>query len=316
MAISTGKKSTVNSFSFKRYIGIAPCKILAVNPNKAKMEELFGSAPENEPVYVGKDEKLNVPNTRITFVVQPIADFEVAPISISFFLTKSAMISQAGKCKVIDKYGRTAWVTKEEFTAKAIPMYSNGPAQLDKDYKPCYIGQEELVKFLISYMWIEPIKLWNNNERKFYENPNKEACECSLDNIDKYFNGDISEITKCLEIQPENIVDICFGVRNTEDGKQYQAFFKEEFTRGGARSHKNIERALQQAKERGAYATTEFATTDFKEYSFQVTEFKPQAENEVLPDFASAAPAVPDFSTPTASEDNLPFNNASEETPW
>jgi hypothetical protein len=289
-------------------MGIATCNILAVNPNKAKMEEIFGSSPEEEPSYIGTDEKLNVPTARITFVLQPKVDIEdVQPISISFFLTKTAMVSQAGKCKVIDKYGRTAWVTKEEFMAKAIPQYSNGPAQLDKDYKPCYIGQEELVKFLISYLWIDPIKLWNKNTASFYENPNKEACECSLDNIDNYFKGDISEITKALEMFPDNIVDVCFGVRTTDEGKQYQSFFKEEFTRGGARSHNNIVRALDKAKERGAYATTDFSTGEFKEFAVKVTEFKPQPEEDQLPDFG--APTV-------TSTDEVPFDKASEVAPW
>ena len=53
MAIAKGKESTEGSF--KRYIGIAPCFIKGVNPDKAHLESIYGEQ-DKEPSYVGEVE--------------------------------------------------------------------------------------------------------------------------------------------------------------------------------------------------------------------------------------------------------------------
>jgi hypothetical protein len=277
--------------------------ILAVNPSGAEMEKLLGVAPKEEPVYTGTDEKLKVPNCRVTFIVQPIGCEEVSPQTITFFLTKAPMISQSGKCKVIDKYGRTCWVTKEEFKAKAIPMYANGPANVDKNYKPCIVGQEELTNFIKNFLGINNPMRYDKTTNTWYMGPNPQDCECSLDNIDSYFTGDISEIKKAIAMQPENSVTVMFGIRTTQEGKQYQAFYKDLFLRGDAGFNLNdasyavkaFTKSLTAAKERGAFPTTEFLPKAFQEYEVTATNFKEQSADETVME-------LPDFDTPTVSD--------------
>jgi hypothetical protein len=310
MAISSGKTTNNSQNSFTRYIGVAPCEVLAINPNAAKTKELFNYEPENEPSYFGQDDKGNL-TARVTFVVKPVlkdaSGNQYPPMTVTFFLTKAPLISQAGKCKVIDKYGRTAWVTQDEYKAKAIPMYSNGPAKLDKDYKPCYYGQDELTKFIISYLGIAPIDVWNNNTRKFEENPNKADCYCSLDNIENYFKGDFKEVIDAIAMQPKNAVDICFGVRKDMEGRMFQTFLKSAFCRGFSKSHKNIEREITQGIERGAFFNTEYSAGDFMPYQYKVkeTEFKQQGAGEQI-DIDFGTPTVTEPQQ-TIQEDELPF---------
>ena len=52
MAVAKGKVSSEGG-DIKRYIGVAPVFVLAVNPTKSKLEEIYGTTIENDPVYVG-----------------------------------------------------------------------------------------------------------------------------------------------------------------------------------------------------------------------------------------------------------------------
>jgi hypothetical protein len=289
MAFASGKKSTTST-EFNRYTGMAPCKILAVNPDKAKMEELFGSTLEKEPEYTGTQESngKTVKTARVSFVVQPIVeDLDVSPITINFFISEEYMVSQAGKYKVIDKYGRTAWVTKEQAKNHEIPVYSNGmAANIDKDYKPCYKGQEELVTFLRDFLGIYSPMRYNSIEKSWYMVPNPEECEGALDHVDKYFKGDFSEVKELVNLQPENVVSIWFGVRVTDDGKQYQSFLKEAFVKGynTKKYYTGITKVLNERKQAGAYATTEFGKPElFEVFRLKVTQFKEQDASEELP---------------------------------
>ena len=51
MAISRGNASK-EAQEFKRYIGVCPVFVKAVNPNKAEHEKLFNTTLEEAPVYV------------------------------------------------------------------------------------------------------------------------------------------------------------------------------------------------------------------------------------------------------------------------
>ena len=53
--VAKGKISSEGG-EVKRYIGVAPVFVLAVNPDKKKLEELYGNTLENDPVYVGEVE--------------------------------------------------------------------------------------------------------------------------------------------------------------------------------------------------------------------------------------------------------------------
>ena len=69
MALAKGKEST-EELEIKRYVGVAPVYVLAVNPNKAKLEELYGRKLDKEPEYV--TEKDGVKSARIDFIVKTV----------------------------------------------------------------------------------------------------------------------------------------------------------------------------------------------------------------------------------------------------
>lgn len=283
MAIARGKEST-EGVGFKRFVGVAPCFVRGVNPTKAEMEEAFNATLESEPEYVSVQEvdengaKVKYPSARISFLVNPDPEkvgFDAGLITVSMFIRKQFRFNKdRSKIQVIDKYGRTAWVTQDEMKTHAIPMYSNGPANIDADYRPAYVGEEALTNFLIAYLNIPSPMRYNKTEKKWYPSDNPQESECRLENPDKFFSNDFSELRECISYQPNNKVKILFGVRTTDDNKQYQAAFTDMFLRNSNNDYSKLDTAVQEKKEAGAYSTTEFVVGDFREYDVNATDFQ------------------------------------------
>lgn len=311
MAFSKGTKRDAE-ISVKRYIGLAAVKILGVNPTAEEQNKFFNTTAFTEnPVYVGKtkvkndrEEEIEVPQVRLNFVVRTNPSIKCnngieMTTNISIFLSKGYQYSHKNgvtKIKVIDEFGRTAWATAEELKTKAIPMYANGPARLTNNYKPCYIGEEEALNFLKVYLGIPNPEVWNEKEQKFVMKPASELedCKCGFDNIEKYFNGDVSEIKEILTYQPENMVKVLFGVRTADDGKQYQAAYTRMFVSVTSTNYKRLEADLASAQQAGAFQTTAFEVCDLKEFNIQATDYSKETASQ-------------DFNQAPAND--LPFSN-------
>lgn len=278
MAVAKGKESTDREF--KRFIGVAPCFVKGVNPNKAQMEALYGPQ-EKDPEYVGEVEvddngtKIKVPNVRINLLTLPDAEVtgvEVKPIGVPLFIQKRVRYNRdKTKVQVIDKYGRTAWVTIEQAKNHEIPMYSNGPANLDKDYRPCYVGEEKLTNFIINYLNIPSVMKYNNTEKKWYMVEHPEDSECRLDHIEDYFKGNFSELNEVLSLQPNNKVKVLFGIRTDNEGRQYQTAYTDMFLKNSVSDYSKLDADVQERKNAGAYSNTEFECVPFHEYVVKST---------------------------------------------
>lgn len=277
MAFSKGKESVdvVN----KKYIGVAPVYVLAVNPNKEQLEKLYNTQLEKEPEYLGEvevgEDKHKVKNVRLDFVVKTVADrcngIEFTT-KVSFFIRNEYRYNKdKTKVQVIDKYGRTVWVTVEQAKAHEIPIYSNGPANIDKDYRPIFVGEEELTSFIKTYLNIPDVMKYVNNTWIMVDKP--EDCEARLDNIAKYFNGDFKELKDIISLQPNNKIKVLFGVKSTDKG-QFQAVYTNMFLKNNVTKYDKLKDNLQERKAAGAYSTTEFEVVDLKEYTVEATNFE------------------------------------------
>ena len=274
MAFSTGKESSEGG-SIKRYIGVAPVKVVATNPSKSELEAIYNTTLDKAPEYTGTQEVegKNVPYARIDFVVKTDAercDGIEMTTKVSYFVRKEYRFNRdKSKVQVIDKYGRTAWVTKEQANAHEVPMYANGPANLDKDYRPCYVGEEDLTNFIKVYLNIPSVQKYVDGKWILVDNPSES--EARLDGIDKFFAGDFGELKEIMSYQPNNKVKVLFGVRTTDDGKQYQAAYTQMVLRNGTTDFSKLDKDLQERKAAGAYPTTEFEAVNIKEYVVNAT---------------------------------------------
>ena len=297
MAFAKGAESKEGN-TVKRYIGVAPVFVLAVNPNKAELEKLYNTQLENDPEYLSEievgEDKHKVQNVRLDFIVKTDAEkcggIEFTT-KVPFFIRKEYRYNRdKTKVQVIDKYGRTAWVTIEQAEAHEIPVYKNGPANIDKDYRPLYSGEEELTKFIKAYLNIPNVMKYVNKQWVLIDKP--EEAEVRLDEISNYFKGNYSELNEILTYQPQNKVKLLFGVRTTDDNKQFQAVYTEMFLKNGVTDYSRLDKDVQERKNAGAYPTTEFEVCDLKVYQVGATDLSNAAVPGDMPDFTDA-PANP-----------------------
>lgn len=288
MAIARGNESK-EAQEFKRYIGVAPVFIKAINPDKKEHEALFNTTLEEAPKYLGTAEDKNgntIKSARIQLVFQPDAEkigFEMPLVTMALFLQNTPRVGgDSGKTQVIDKYGRTAWATPEDLETHRIPVYANGPADIDKDYRPAYVGEEELMEFVKAYLCIPSITVWDNETKKMVLNSKvkPEECECRFDSLDKVFKGDFTEIKDALGFQPLNKVKILLGVRtDAETGRLYQSVYTRKFLRNSATNYNSLDKSVQEsinyALAHNKTVNTEYDVAPVHEYVVTPTKFTP-----------------------------------------
>lgn len=294
MAFGQGQVST-EEVSFKKYIGVASVNVLAVNPTKEKLEEIYGRELSKAPEYTEETE-INgekVAKVRIDFVIkadnEKYKDANGKPVEliskISFFLANRYKYnSENTKVQVKDKYGRFAWVTVEQAKNHEIPQYSNGPANIDKDYKPAYDGEEDLINFIKTFLNIPSCQNYIDGKWVMKDADKLEDCEASLDHISDYFKGDTSELSTILSYQPTNKVKVLFGIKNSNDGKQFQTVYNKMVLRNNVRDYGKLDANVKETQSRGSMSTSEFDCTDLHEYVVKATDLsKEESSNAPMP---------------------------------
>ena len=274
MAISRGNASK-EAQEFKRYIGVCPVFVKAVNPNKAEHEKLFNTTLEEAPVYVQDKEDAegnSYKNVRISIVMQPDVEkigFEMPLVTMPLFVT----------------------------------TYSNGKkADISNDYRIAFVGEEDLTAFIKAFLCIPSITKWDKDKKCMVPNSEvkPEECECRLEveSFEKLFKGDFSEIKEILGFQPNNKVKVCLGVRtDANSGKLFQSVYTKKFMSNTSTNYNSLDKMLQAdasyAAENNKVLNTEYSAETIHEYS-------------VIPTNFSAAPeAVP--------SDDMPFDSPSED---
>jgi hypothetical protein len=300
MAFAKGNESTEGN-SIVRYIGVAPVNVLSINPTKAELEGFFNTELENEPEYLGESEVdgNKVPYARITFITKPVAEkvgMDVAPISISLFVRKEFKMNRDNtKVQVIDEYGNTGWATKEECANHSQLLSKAGKAlKISTNYRPAYNGEAELTDFIKAFLNIPDAFEYTEGNWKLKKDADMSIAR--FENVENMFKGDFTEIKDAIAFQPDNKIKILFGVRKNDEGKMYQTFYKEMFLKNSVNDYSKLDKDVQERKNNGGYANTDFNVCPFKVYDIKATDFN-EVENNVDPFAANtdAAPANPWF---------------------
>ena len=293
--------SNADYVDIRKYIGVASISVLALNPNNAKLRSFGWQIPEgaDEPKYQTVDAE-GRKSARLRMLVQ-IQDLDDKPvIALDYWVRPDVMFNKdQTKCKVIDSFGRTAFGTKAEVQSKQIPQYANGPAKISSDYKPCHSGEEELVLFLLKYLNVTPLNIFDRVKKDWV--PTKNPGHVTIDRWRNLCDGDVSEIAAAIAMQPDNRVKVILGVRTTDDNKTYQTFMPTTYIGNGALPERNTGEYSAARKAIDKYieshpntaANIEFAATPVKEWSVEATEVK---ENDESLSFDNA-------------DDDLPFDN-------
>ena len=289
----------------KRYTGVGSIFVVGVNPSKSELEKLYDRELDKDPEYI--TEKDGVISARIEFIIKTDSTAKCNNgieliTKLPVFISKEYRFNKdKTKVQVIDKYGRTAWVTKEQAKNHEIPVYGNGkPANIDKDYRPAYVGEEIVTNFLKLFLGIPNVEKWAKNEETgrrevvgLVDNP--QDCECRLENIEDYFKGKFNEIRDAVNLMPNNKIKVLFGVRTTDDGKQYQDVYTRKFLSNAVSVYDKLAEDVQNNKDNGAYPNTEFVIADLQEYTVQATNFNNNNNDNGDMPFDGEAPAATDW---------------------
>ena len=277
LAIGKTQESTETQ-EFKRYVGVGSSFVVAVNPTKKELEEIYGREMANEPEYVVDTD--NGKEARISFVVKtdPNVCNGIEIINRAMFTLRNAPAYNRDQTKVqvIDKYGNTTWADTEVAKAKGKVLTANGnDAKIAPDYRMACVGEADLIEFLKPYLGVGDAFNYVNGSWVLKEGSLDDYL-FGLEHIKDYFTGDFSEIKEALALQPNNKVKLLYGVRTADDGKQYQAVVTRHGfvlpNYAGSRAFERLEKELARAKESGSFASTELKVQELAEYNVTPTD--------------------------------------------
>lgn len=284
LAIGKTQEST-ETVEFKKYVGVGSSFVIAVNPTKKELEAIYGRELPNELEYVVDGD--NGKEARISFVVKTDAHVcnGIEIINRVMFTLRNAPAYNRDQTKVqvIDKYGNTTWADAADAKAGKQLLSSKGnPLKIDSSYRMACVGEPELIGFLKAYLCVGDA--FNYINGSWVLKPNAEDFVFGLEHIKDYFTGDFSEIKDAIALQPNNKVKLLYGVRTTDEGKQYQSIA----TRlnmvlpnsAGARALEHLAGELANVKNNGGYATTEFAVQELAEYTVEATDLSSASKTE------------------------------------
>lgn len=297
--------------SFKKFIGFAPMKVVAINPSKQELEALLGRELQKDTEYIGTRE--NVEWSRIDFWLKPAEENSPIPlIKHSIFLRRQAMKSQSGKNKVVDRYGNTAWVTDEEFKAQAVPKSAAGKALgIIPPYELCCDGQDVLIDFLRPWLNI-PSALRYDSKTGFIpkDKAELEKSECHLDNFKNYWKGDVSEIKNLLSLAKDHTIKVLLTVKNkTINDKPMTVQSVFGMIVPGWREYTYIEKEFRRQQERGGLSNIITWFGNAKEYVNPVIEQMKANAETVQYDTPWSSVGQSETPTPNLQQtaDDLPF---------
>lgn len=275
LAIGKTQESTETQ-EFKKYVGVGSSFVVAVNPTKKEFEDIIGHEVANDPEYVVDTD--NGKEARIKFVVKtdPNTCNGVEIITQVMFTLRNAPAynKDQSKVQVIDKYGNTTWAPTEDAKAGKKLFSANGKElKIDSSYRIACVGEPDLIGFLKAYLCVGDA--FNYVNGSWVKKENADDLLFSLEHIKDYFSGDFSEVKEAIALQPNNKVKLLYGVRTTDEGKQYQTIATRSgmvlHNSAGSKALEKLEKDLTNAKNNGSYASTDFRVQELSEYSVEPT---------------------------------------------
>lgn len=284
--LTIGKtQETKENQGFKRYVGLANSRVLAVNPSKKELDELMGFESQEEPEYIKEDEQGKM--AIVTFIVKTEPDRDGVELvnKASIILRPVAAYNKdKSKVQIIDEYGNFTWA--DTAIADAGGKIEN-VQKIDKYRKAC-VGECALVDFLKKYLGVPDAYDYVNGT--WTKKPDGKDADglFSLEHLKDYFKGDFSEIRDAIALQPNNKIKLLYGVKTTAEGKQYQVVCTKEglmlHSNAGPKGLARLEKDLISAKNSGAFSTVDYRVQELQEYDVQPTnlEAAPAASSSPL----------------------------------
>lgn len=202
MAFSPNESDKKVFTEIKLFTGIHNMKVVAINPNKERLEEI-GYKPQNAPVYITTEG--DVKKLRLDFHMNGLGSGgEKIMTKVAFFLENQLRVNRdATKSEWINDFGRTAW--SAEGSPDDVP---NGFTWFKHETaRRSHVGEADLHLFLVNWLNIGPDD------------------EAKLDNFLAIFEEDYTELQSLLAGNIDNEVRVLLTVRDSKYQSVYSKYF-------------------------------------------------------------------------------------------
>jgi len=259
----------------KQYTGIAPCKVLAINPSGQWLKE-NGFRRDDTDLDYSYDFGNDNSGTKVMIFVEGIEDKNVRG-QVDFLISANGQVAKSGKNLYIDTYGNSSWAESLD----DVPEWFKKDSAIHGSK-----GLENLIKF---------IRTWARIDR---ENA------VSFD-LAKVMTGNMLDL-QALPSQSEAIskaqkgyvfgIQLMFGVND----KGYSTIYNQAFVRIDSKNVKHLKTAIE--GEYTLFKADYQKSLNFKEYvpSLDVETPTPDAE----PNNSDSDIGLPDIAN---NGDDLPF---------
>ena len=294
-----GKSNEVKEGGSRKFFtGVENFNVVAVNPTKEQLEELYGREINYDPEYTGtqtvsdSDGEREVPQVRLDFYLNNNDADNPITTKASFYVMNTHHKSQTGKIKVINDFGKTTWLVEDDVKSKTVP--SNMQWYNISGLKVAKRGEEEVVDFIANLLNLP----WDLTK---LSDPAQAFAKFDKEQWAAIFGGDFSYVQGIIE-GTNNKIGVALGVKVADDQSLRQVIFNKktlrQYTLSSSKANKflYLGKAIDESKANGAYGTTNFGPDDYtlREFSLVATSMNSAdlpAEEDV---FGTTAPASDD----------------------
>lgn len=289
------------------WTGAENFKVVAVNPTKEELEEMYGREINFTPEYIGEtkvsdgDGERDAEQIRLDFYLAN--DDNSITTKIQFYVANTHHKSQTGKYKVINSFGKDTWLTQEVIQSKNIP--DNMSWYNADGLKVAKRGEVELISFLVNLLNL-PFNLDKVDDvSECYAKISKEEWA----NI---FTGDVT-LLRNVTGSTNNKVGVLLGVKTKGDGKLVQTTFNRHTMRQYTipsikkTKFKYILKDLDEAVAAGAFGNVDFGPRDLSLREHQITPTAISSDNTNQLDVFATADASQE-AVPAGDDDWLSDN--------
>lgn len=268
-----------NGGAVKLYTGAENFKVIAVNPTKEELEAIYDRELNFTPEYIGEtdvkdgDGDRTVPQIRLDFLIAN--EDESITTKIQFYVANTHHKSATGKFKVINSFGKDAWLLQEAVQNKTVPdnmaWYSVDGMKVAKR------GEVELISFLVNLL-----NLPYNLDK--VEDVSEAYARIDKEEWAKIFAGDVTLLRTILD-GTNNKIGTLLGVKTKGDGKMVQTVMNKHTLRqysissNKANKFQYILKDLDEAVAAGSFGNVNFGPRDLALREFQVVPTVITTEN-------------------------------------
>jgi hypothetical protein len=291
----------------KLYTGVENFKVVALNPSKEEMEEMYGREINFTPEYTGEvevedsDGKRTVKQIRLDFFLAN-EDSSITT-KLQFYVSDTHHKSSTGKLKCINSFGADIWLEKDAVDNQNLP--DNLQWYNADGVKIARRGEIELISFLVNLLNLPYDLSKVSDVSDAYAKINDQEWKTMIN------QGNV-ELLRNIIGNTNNKIGILLGVKTNGEGKLRQTtlnrttFRQFVLSSKKATKYKYALKDLESAKANGALGNVDFGSNSLLLQEHVIEETVISDENTNQTDI---------FGTdePEAGEDNAEWLGAEDE---